>query len=90
MSWSVGAIGKASAVATEIAKQFTNGSKCAEPEESIRQAAASLIATSLGAQTDPSKAVKVQASGSQSEDYTTKLVSNSLSISIEPVYGFVE
>ncbi len=43
MSWSVGAVGKASAVRSEISKQFTNGGKCSEPEESIRQAAASII-----------------------------------------------
>lgn len=90
MSWSVAALGKPAAVRTEIAKQFTNGSKCSEPEESIRQAAAVTIDAALAAHTDPSKAVRVAASGSQSQDFTSKAVSNSLSIGIEPMYGFVE
>jgi hypothetical protein len=91
MSWSVAAIGKSQAVAAEIAKQFANGSKCMEPEESIRQAAASLIATAMVAE-DAAVVVTVTANGSQSfKDYTTKTgVTNSLSITIQPQYGFIE
>lgn len=33
MSWGVGAIGKASAVRTEIAKQFASSHKCVDPQE---------------------------------------------------------
>jgi hypothetical protein len=37
MSWGVGAIGKASAVRTEIAKQFAGGHKCVDPEETTEK-----------------------------------------------------
>jgi hypothetical protein len=87
MSWSVGAIGKAAAVRTSIAKQF-EGTKCVEPEETVRKAAAALIDAALGAQSSAT-AVKVLASGSQSSSSTSG-VSNSLMISVEPQYGFVE
>lgn len=86
MSWSVGATGKAPTVAEQIAKQFENGSKCAEPEETIRQAAKKLIETSLEAQ-DPAKDVQVSAYGSQSVydvGSPNATFRNSLSISITP------
>jgi hypothetical protein len=93
MSWSVAAIGKAGAVQASIAKQFA-GSKCSEPEESVRQAAASVLATAIAAQ-DPASAVKVTASGNQGHKYgpngeATGLFTNSLSINVDPQYGFVE
>lgn len=77
----------------EIVRQ-TSQSKCNEPEETVRQAALAVIAAAIAAQ-DPASAVKVSASGSQSEKYDsngqrTGVFTNSLSISIEPLYGFVE
>lgn len=92
MSWSVGAVGKPSAVRGAIAKQFTNGGKCSEPEESIRQAAAAIIDKALEAQGDK-VALNVSASGSQNSDYSTApptVTSNNLKISIDVIYGFVE
>lgn len=91
MSWSVGAIGKAAAVRAAIAKQFADGSKCLEPEETVRQAAAAAIDGALAAQ-DPGIVVKVLASGSQFfKDYTTKTgIQNSLSLTVEPLSGFIE
>jgi hypothetical protein len=91
MSWSVAAIGKASAVRASIADQFAKQSKCMEPEESVRQAAATLIDASLAAQ-DPATAVRVSASGSQGfKDWDKKTgVFNSASIVVEPQHGFVE
>ena len=86
MSWSVIAIGKARAVRKEIAKQFANV-KCVEPEEMLRQQAASLIDQCLAVQ-DPTGAVKVFAGGSQSSDRGS--IRNSLTITIEPQWGFVE
>lgn len=89
MSWVVSAVGRTPAVLLEIAKQFANGSKCTEPEEGVRQAAAQLLGAAIGAQ-DPSVIIRVGASGSQSIDYKTNAVRNSLNISVEPLYGFVE
>jgi hypothetical protein len=88
MSWGVQAVGKAPAVAAEIERQFSK-TKCSEPEESVRQAAILLVSAALSAQ-DPSTVVKVGASGSQITDYTTKAIRNQLSITIEPLYGFME
>lgn len=89
MSWSVQAIGKAEAVRTNIAQQFDKAGACAEPEESIRQAAKVLIDKAIEAQ---SGAVKVVACGSQSfKDWNAKTgVTNAMSITIEPQYGFLE
>lgn len=64
MSWSVGGKGKASEVKEGIAKQFASGSKCIEPEETIRQEAAKLIDKALGAE-DPDVTVDLAAYGSQ-------------------------
>lgn len=92
MSWSVSAVGKPPAVRASIAKQFTNGPKCSEPEESIRQAAAAIIDKALAEQGDK-VAINVSASGSQSADYSTTpptVTSNSLKISVDVIYGFVE
>ena len=94
MSWSVAAIGKPAAVGASIAKQAA-GTKCSEPEEGIRQAAIHLLATAVLAQ-NPAIPVKVAASGSQSVGYdhatgkSTGVFTNSLTISVEPQYGFVE
>lgn len=91
MSWSVAGIGRAAAVRKAIADQFTSSTKCSEPEETVRLAAASTIDAALAAQ-DPAMPVKVMAGGSQGfKDWQNKTgPSNSLSISIEPMHGFVE
>ena len=91
MSWSVQAIGSARAVEKEITKQFENGSKCAEPEETVRQAAKATVLAALAGQSD-NKAVKVMASGSQSRYEKDGVIdmSNSLSITIEPIWYFVQ
>jgi hypothetical protein len=88
MSWSVSGFGKAPAVRESIAKQFAQGSKCMEPEETMRQAAAALMESSLAAQ-EPSKVIEVSASGSMSTD-NGKVASNSISIKIDPKWGFIE
>jgi hypothetical protein len=90
MSWSVAAIGKAPAVRVSIAEQFKRNI-CAEPEETVRQAAAVTIDSALAAE-DSELAVKVVASGSQGfRDHTRRTgVYNSLNISVEPQHGFVE
>lgn len=90
MSWSVMAIGRPAAVAASVAKT-TAAIKCVEPEETIKNAIAGAIATALGA-FPPTYAVRVEASGSQSTPDHTKPaeISNSLSVKIEPIWGFVE
>ncbi len=87
MSWSVQAIGKAPKVLTEIAAQFSAAGKCSEPEETVRKKAESVVCEAIAAQ-DPSTVIRVSASGSQST--VSGAVSNYLTISIEPQYGFVE
>ena len=92
MSWSVAALGKAEAVRKDIAAQFTRGSKCVEPEESIRQAAAGILDKAIGNQANV-YVVKATASGSQGYvDYSSpeKGVYNSLSLNVEVMHGFVE
>lgn len=88
MNWGVAAIGKTRAVRKEIAKQFANV-KCVEPEEMLRQQAASLIDQCLAVQ-DPTGAVKVIAGGSQGSGRKPGSIRNSLTITIEPQWGFVE
>lgn len=91
MSWHVQAIGRASAVAAKLAEDFPRV-KCQEPEETIKAAVASIVATALAA-FGPTDAVKVTASGSQSTAASTDgptTYINSLSVSIEPLWGFVE
>jgi len=88
MSWSLVAVGKAPAVLKEVEKQSAQ-QKCSEPEESVRQAACHAIKAALMAQ-DPTAVVKLTASGSQNEDYATKAVRNFLSVTIEPLYQFLE
>ena len=91
MSWNVAAIGKSPAVRTEIAKQITRY-KCSEPEESVKMSAAALLDAALASQ-KPDSVVSVSANGSQSQttgaDGTPEFT-NSLTISVQPQYGFVE
>lgn len=92
MSWSVNATGRAPAVAASIEQQFS-GYKCSEPEETVRQQARATIAAALAAQS-PDRAVKVAAHGSQSvtghADGAADTITNNLSITVEPIHGFLE
>lgn len=87
MSWSVSAVGKASAVAARITDDIAR-TKCSEPEETIKNNVGGVIATALGA-FPPSTPVRVDASGSQSTLDPEKPV-NQLSLRIEPIWGFIE
>lgn len=93
MSWSVNAIGRAPAVAAKLEKDFTGmKGNCQEPEETIKNKAADIIATALAGQ-KPETIVKVNAYGSQSTSYDGSKyspVSNALNITVEPQYGFLE
>lgn len=91
MSWSVSSFGRAGSVQKQIADQFEKGGKCSEPEESIRQSAKETLDKALGS-FDPTLVVEVNAVGSMTyRDWNNKTgVSNSLTISIVPKYGFLE
>jgi hypothetical protein len=86
MSWSVSGIGRPVAVAAKLAADLS-AYKCVDPEESVKQAAAALLAAALAAQ-DPVSVVKVSASGSQGTSGNS--IYNSVRIEVEPVYGFIE
>lgn len=92
MSWNVEAVGRPKAVAVKLAAEFARIT-CNEPEETIKNTVASAVATALAAFPDGS-AVKVKAYGSQSRQEggsgDLPLAVNSLSVSIEPLYGFAE
>jgi len=88
MSWSVSVVGKPAAVAAKVAKELA-AVKCSEPEEEIKNSVASIVATALGAFPEGA-AVKVNASGSQYSPNNDGKKVNNLSVSIEPLYGFVE
>jgi len=88
MSWSIYVIGKAPAVLKEVERQSAM-QKCVEPEEGVRQGACHAIKAALIAQGE-NVVVRLEASGSQAEDYTTKIIRNQLRIQIEPLVGFVE
>jgi hypothetical protein len=92
MSWYVEAIGKVPAVAQAVELQFAQSSGYQEPEETIRQQARTTIAAVLAAQSEGA-VVKVRASGSQSTNYKGGGASgyvNTLNISVEPQFNFVE
>lgn len=90
MSWSVNAVGKPQKVAQKLAQDFARV-KCAEPEESLKNNAASSVAAALAA-FPPTIAVRVEASGSQFVPDATKPgeVINTLYVKIEPLHGFIE
>ena len=88
MSWSVSAVGKPVAVAEKLAKDFAK-IQCQEPEETIKNHVAAAIAAGLSA-FPPMLTVSVRASGSQSVNPHTCGTANQLSVTLEPLYGFVE
>lgn len=91
MSWSVQAHGKAAAVASRVAIGIAQ-SKCSEPEETIKNEIGATLAKALAA-FPPGMAVKVSASGSQGYlDFSKNPAEayNSLSVSIEPMHGFLD
>lgn len=90
MSWSVSAIGRPAAVAAKLEKEFSMY-KCAEPEESIKQAAKGVVLAAVNGFPEDAL-VLVQASGHQQSGETkgTDKAQNTLQVKIEPVYGFIE
>ncbi len=93
MSWSVSAVGKASAVKAKLVKEIEDCCRhLVEPERTVALAASVLLSASLDAQI-PDSAVKASAFGSQSTRGVKgqpDAVTNSLKIEVEPIHGFVE
>jgi hypothetical protein len=87
MSWSFYAVGKPAAV---LAKARTDFSRitCSEPEETIKGKVLNILEASLLAMPE-SSAVSIKAMGSQVAGSDGK-ATNNLSVSIEPMFGFVE
>jgi len=92
MSWNANAIGRPLAVAAKLEADLAMY-QCAEPEETVKKAALAVMKAALEAQ-DPVSVVKVAAHGSQGETYgpdgKARGIHNTLSLSIEPVHGFIE
>ena len=89
MSWSITLHGRPARV-IESAKNQLGAQKCMEPEESIKGKVLEIIEACLSAYGDGT-AVKLQASGSQyNPDLNDKQKLNSLSLSIEPLWNFLE
>jgi hypothetical protein len=86
MSWSAYATGKPAKARATIEAGFA-GSKCAEPEETIRLAAKEVILAALAGQREDS-VVQVMASGSMSQSYSEETkkwgepVTNNLEIKV--------
>lgn len=92
MSWSVSAVGKASAVAAAVEKQFSDMAAypCPEPEETAKQHARQALGALLAGHTSADLAVKVAASGSQNRATGQPGVCNTFNVSLDLLYGFVE
>lgn len=88
MSWSTSAVGKPAAVAAKIAADIAR-IKCIEPEEAIKNKLGEAIAAALAA-FPPESAVSIEANGSQSSSSQPGIATNSFSVSVKPLYGFVE
>jgi hypothetical protein len=92
MSWAVQMVGKPKALIALLPAEFDRV-VCDEPEQSIKARARDIVLASLSEYPDDG-AVKVAASGSQAreyrEGYDQSKVINSLSIAIEPLWGFQE
>ncbi|MBV8893880.1 MAG: hypothetical protein JO266_18245 [Acidobacteria bacterium] len=88
MSWSFSATGKPAAVRAKASEHFTpTRLRLEQPEMNIALKIGEAIDAALD-KMPSSLPVNVEASGSQSRDETG--VANTLRLTIEPVWGFVE
>lgn len=93
MSWSTYATGKVERVRDKVAANIS-GTKCVEPEETVKNEAGALIDKVL-ASMPAGTAVKVEASGSQyissnPDGSPNNGAFNRLQILVEPIPGFLE
>ncbi len=83
MSWNLQFVGRKEAVALEAAKQFSAMTTLQDAEKDLKEALALIVAKAIAAQA-PGSVITVSAGGSA---YGGNQI---LSLSIEPVPGFVE
>jgi hypothetical protein len=91
MSWNVGRIGRAAAVAKALAEDFAQ-IKCVEPEETVKNGIAAAVAAAL-AGFPAGEVVQVSANGSQHDAVYNDPESgkiNSLAVTITPIYNFLD
>lgn len=87
MSWSVSAIGKPSKVAERLTADFAKLTYLAKPEDEIAAAIGQALIKAAGDTTDVA-AIRIEASGSMGSNGGNH--THNISISVAPVYGFVE
>lgn len=90
MSWSFAAIGRPAGVA-KMAEKELSAYKSDEPEETIRSKIAEIIKVACAA-SPPGVAIKVTASGGQVAwgEVVEGQSNNSVILTIEPLFGFIE
>lgn len=89
MSWSVSAHGKPEAVGRKLAGDFERITYLSGVEQELMLAAAGIVSKACAANNCKDYSLKVTASGSGSH-HETKGDTQSISIVIEPMYGFAE
>lgn len=87
MSWSVSAIGKPSKVAERLTAEFAKLTYLAKPEDEIAAALGQALIKAAGDTTDVAM-IRVEASGSMSTNCGNH--THNISVSVTPLYGFVE
>lgn len=87
MSWSVYAMGKPEAVVKKIEAEFDNITYLQGPEKELKELAKELLVKATKAYSG-NAVVNITSSGHASETIDSK--SQTLNISITPMYGFVE
>lgn len=88
MSWTFDGVGRAPKVAAHM-RETLSKYRCKEPEESIKNAAVDLVEKALsGFASD--RAVMVRANGHQDEASGGEVKCNTLNLTIQPLYGFIE
>lgn len=87
MSWSVSAIGKPSKVAEKLTAEFAKLTYLAKPENEIAEAIGQALIKAAADTTDVA-AIRVEATGSMGMNGGNH--THNISVSVSPVYGFVE
>lgn len=88
MSWSFHGAGKPVALAAKVKVDLARYTLF-QPEAAIKDKAVEIIELALGAY-PPDAVVRIEAAGSQQTDHARGGAINSLTLKIEPIYGFVE
>jgi hypothetical protein len=89
MSWSVQGVGRGESLAKKLAGDFERITYLQGEEAELKDGAAVIVAKALSANTRQDTLLNISCSGSAST-HPADGNSQSLSISITPLYGFVE